>query len=86
MSERSSCILTPLTKLLLTMADSNAAAPKPSSSVKLVLLGEAAVGKVRNPCVKSDAYTWRQKVFAQRYGTQAVADDSPCSLHLCYGL
>jgi hypothetical protein len=32
------------------MADSatgNAAAPKPSSSVKLVLLGEAAVGKVR---------------------------------------
>jgi hypothetical protein len=32
------------------MADSgtgNAAAPKPSSSVKLVMLGEAAVGKVR---------------------------------------
>lgn len=29
------------------MADSTAAAPKPSSSVKLVLLGEAAVGKVR---------------------------------------
>ena len=29
-----------------TMADSTAAAPKPSSSVKLVLLGEAAVGKV----------------------------------------
>jgi hypothetical protein len=29
------------------MADSGAAAPKPSSSVKLVLLGEAAVGKVR---------------------------------------
>jgi hypothetical protein len=29
------------------MADSSAAAPKPSSSVKLVLLGEAAVGKVR---------------------------------------
>lgn len=28
------------------MADSTAAAPKPSSSVKLVLLGEAAVGKV----------------------------------------
>lgn len=28
------------------MADSAAAAPKPSSSVKLVLLGEAAVGKV----------------------------------------
>lgn len=28
------------------MADNNAA-PKPSSSVKLVLLGEAAVGKVR---------------------------------------
>ncbi|KAL8692385.1 MAG: hypothetical protein Q9218_002575 [Villophora microphyllina] len=27
------------------MADSNTAAPKPSSSVKLVLLGEAAVGK-----------------------------------------
>jgi len=27
------------------MADSNAGAPKPSSSVKLVLLGEAAVGK-----------------------------------------
>jgi hypothetical protein len=32
------------TALPLTMADSNA--PKPSSSVKLVLLGEAAVGKV----------------------------------------
>ena len=29
------------------MADSTVAAPKPSSSVKLVLLGEAAVGKVR---------------------------------------
>ena len=29
------------------MADSQNAAPKPSSSVKLVLLGEAAVGKVR---------------------------------------
>lgn len=29
------------------MADSANAAPKPSSSVKLVLLGEAAVGKVR---------------------------------------
>ena len=30
------------------MADASAAAgPKPSSSVKLVLLGEAAVGKVR---------------------------------------
>ena len=29
------------------MADANA--PKPSSSVKLVLLGEAAVGKVRRP-------------------------------------
>ncbi len=28
------------------MADSTAAATKPSSSVKLVLLGEAAVGKV----------------------------------------
>ena len=28
------------------MADSGASAPKPSSSVKLVLLGEAAVGKV----------------------------------------
>ena len=28
------------------MADSAAAPPKPSSSVKLVLLGEAAVGKV----------------------------------------
>ena len=28
------------------MADSGAAANKPSSSVKLVLLGEAAVGKV----------------------------------------
>ena len=29
------------------MTDSTAAQPKPSSSVKLVLLGEAAVGKVR---------------------------------------
>ncbi len=29
------------------MADNAAAPPKPSSSVKLVLLGEAAVGKVR---------------------------------------
>lgn len=29
------------------MAEGPAAAPKPSSSVKLVLLGEAAVGKVR---------------------------------------
>ena len=28
------------------MTDSTAAPPKPSSSVKLVLLGEAAVGKV----------------------------------------
>ena len=28
------------------MADAAATAPKPSSSVKLVLLGEAAVGKV----------------------------------------
>ena len=32
------------------MADSGAAANKPSSSVKLVLLGEAAVGKVRPDC------------------------------------
>lgn len=32
------------------MADSTAAAPKPSSSVKLVLLGEAAVGKVLKLC------------------------------------
>jgi hypothetical protein len=32
------------------MSDSTSAnAPKPSSSVKLVLLGEAAVGKVRRP-------------------------------------
>jgi Ras-related protein Rab-5C len=31
------------------MADPGASAPKPSSSVKLVLLGEAAVGKVRTP-------------------------------------
>jgi hypothetical protein len=32
------------------MSDSTSAnAPKPSSSVKLVLLGEAAVGKVRSP-------------------------------------
>lgn len=30
------------------MADSAAAATKPSSSVKLVLLGEAAVGKVQS--------------------------------------
>lgn len=30
------------------MAESTATAPKPSSSVKLVLLGEAAVGKVRH--------------------------------------
>ena len=30
------------------MAEPAAAAPKPSSSVKLVLLGEAAVGKVNN--------------------------------------
>lgn len=29
------------------MAESTTTAPKPSSSVKLVLLGEAAVGKVR---------------------------------------
>lgn len=28
------------------MADNNGGAPRPSSSVKLVLLGEAAVGKV----------------------------------------
>lgn len=32
----------------LSMADLAAATPKPSSSVKLVLLGEAAVGKVRS--------------------------------------
>lgn len=32
-----------------SMSDSTANAPKPSSSVKLVLLGEAAVGKVRYP-------------------------------------
>lgn len=30
------------------MADTTAAAAKPSSSVKLVLLGEAAVGKVHH--------------------------------------
>jgi Ras-related protein Rab-5C len=36
------------------MADSGASAPKPSSSVKLVLLGEAAVGKVCVLDSKSD--------------------------------
>jgi hypothetical protein len=35
------------------MADSNA--PKPSSSVKLVLLGEAAVGKVGSLAVSISA-------------------------------
>jgi hypothetical protein len=39
---------------LHTMADSAAAPPKPSSSVKLVLLGEAAVGKVRT-CINAPA-------------------------------
>jgi hypothetical protein len=34
------------------MADSGASAPKPSSSVKLVLLGEAAVGKARTPALR----------------------------------
>lgn len=38
------------------MADSANAAPKPSSSVKLVLLGEAAVGKVRKACILT--YFW----------------------------
>lgn len=33
------------------MTDTTAAVPKPSSSVKLVLLGEAAVGKVRDHCL-----------------------------------
>jgi len=35
----------PLPILVIEMGDSNTSAPKPSSSVKLVLLGEAAVGK-----------------------------------------
>ena len=39
------------------MADGTAAQPKPSSSVKLVLLGEAAVGKVRSPLFCSCAST-----------------------------
>lgn len=39
-------------------ATGNTAAPKPSSSVKLVLLGEAAVGKVRSVqhCHPSQSY------------------------------
>ena len=41
---------------LETMADSTAAAPKPSSSVKLVLLGEAAVGKVKTMPSKTDGW------------------------------
>ena len=39
-------VLVYLHKAFIIMADSPAAPPKPSSSVKLVLLGEAAVGKV----------------------------------------
>lgn len=39
-------VLVYLHKASIIMADSPAAPPKPSSSVKLVLLGEAAVGKV----------------------------------------
>lgn len=39
------------------MSDSTSAnAPKPSSSVKLVLLGEAAVGKVRRPGIDFPSY------------------------------
>ncbi|KAL8703466.1 MAG: hypothetical protein Q9201_003340 [Fulgogasparrea decipioides] len=41
------------------MADSTAAATKPSSSVKLVLLGEAAVGKVHPPPSPPPAPPWR---------------------------
>lgn len=41
------------------MAESTATAPKPSSSVKLVLLGEAAVGKVR-PARKCNVATQRK--------------------------
>lgn len=41
------------------MAESTATAPKPSSSVKLVLLGEAAVGKVR-PARKCNVATQRR--------------------------
>jgi hypothetical protein len=38
------------------MADSaGGSAPKPSSSVKLVLLGEAAVGKVSNDVESSES-------------------------------
>jgi hypothetical protein len=48
-------------------ATGNAAAPKPSSSVKLVLLGEAAVGKVRpvqhcHPSRSSHTGEFRQHV------------------------
>lgn len=52
------------------MAETTNTAPKPSSSVKLVLLGEAAVGKVR----KLDE-TWSSKskslgfAFLHRYDT-----------------
>lgn len=40
------------------MADTNA--PKPSSSVKLVLLGEAAVGKVHIPLLLATKPSYRE--------------------------
>ena len=41
------------------MAETTAAPPKPSSSVKLVLLGEAAVGKVWLSCASRIPPSWK---------------------------
>ena len=64
------------------MADANAAAPKPSSSVKLVLLGEAAVGKVCTTFPVKDL-NLRMSIASpttpeQGLGTQLANLGSPC--------
>lgn len=50
------------------MAESAAAPPKPSSSVKLVLLGEAAVGKVWVFCLPSSPPGVLQRQYGDGHG------------------
>jgi hypothetical protein len=59
------------------MADSatGAAAPKPSSSVKLVLLGEAAVGKVRPVQHRRPSQCYQTRALGQ-HGMNAVLQAS----------
>lgn len=56
------------------MADTNA--PKPSSSVKLVLLGEAAVGKVRILLLLQTRLTEKHKPNVSFHSRRLSSDSS----------